>query len=55
MGGADRFPALHGFDPVVGLRTGQVHATFQAKGAGVTTGFLCILPYAGNNRFALVA
>src|SRR5262245_66578207 len=54
MGGADRFPALYGFDPVVRSRAGQVHAAFQTKGIGVTTGFLSILPYAGNHRSDLV-
>src|SRR5215813_6316685 len=54
MGGADRFPALYDFYPIIRSRTGQVDATFQTKGAGVTPGFLSILPYAGNNGFALV-
>src|SRR5207249_3547559 len=54
MGGADRFPALRGFDPIIRSRTDQVDAAFQTKGAGVTTGFLSVLPYTGNDRFALV-
>src|SRR4029453_202042 len=54
MGGADRFPALRGFDPVIRSRASQVHAAFQTKGAGVAPGFLSILPDAGNDRSALV-
>src|SRR5437667_4538641 len=54
MGGADRFPTLHGFYPVVRPCAGQVDAAFQTKGARVTTGFLSVLPDAGNDRFALV-
>src|SRR5215475_7032057 len=54
MGGADRFPALHGFYPVIWSRAGQVHAAFETKRVGGTTGFLSILPYASNDRFALV-
>src|SRR6266581_7700640 len=54
MGGADRFPALRSFYPVIRSRASQVDAAFQTKGAGVATGFLSVLPDAGNDRFALV-
>src|SRR2546421_12255743 len=54
MGGADCFPALHGFCPVIWSRACQVQAAFQTKGTGGATGFLSVLPYAGNDRFALV-
>src|SRR3989442_15368020 len=54
MGGADRAPALHSLYPVIRSRAGQVHAALQTQGAGVATGFLRVLPYAGNDRFALV-
>src|SRR5262245_23240573 len=55
MGGTYRFPALNGLDPVIRSRTSQIHAAFQTKGGRVTTGFRSVLPYAGNDRFALVA
>src|SRR5262245_8009519 len=54
MGGTDRFPALHGFYPIIRSRAGQVRAAFETQGAGITTGCLRVLPYAGNDRFALV-
>src|SRR5215510_816801 len=54
MGSTDRFPALHSFYPVIRSRAGQVHASFQTKGTGGATGFLSILPYAGNDRSALI-
>src|SRR5215467_4910041 len=54
MGSTDRFPALYGFYPVIRSRTGEVDTAFQTKSAEVTTGFLSVLPYAGNNGFALV-
>src|SRR5712692_8749792 len=54
MGGADGFPALHSFYPVIRSRTRQVHAAFQTHGARVATGFLSVLSYASNDRFALV-
>ena len=40
MGRANRFPALHGFEPIIRPRAGQVHAAFQTQGARVAPGFL---------------
>src|SRR5262245_25196334 len=54
MRGADHCPVLHGFDPVVWSRARQVHAAFQTKRVWVATGLLGVLPYAGDDRFALI-
>src|SRR5262245_52311089 len=51
MHGADRFPALYGFDPVIRSRARQVDTAFQMQGAGVTTGFLRVLPDAPASRW----